>query len=368
MTRDVVAVHKVVADLLSDVQERRAWERDPAGYAANRLRGTDEAAVIANLDRDDLSAAALHLDVKRVTSKNAHGDGGASSRSTDEREPPFRQNPSPPANTLPLVGLGYWPDLFDGLDGAADAVDVWEFRIDDCLGEGPFARALRELADASSVAMHSVDLSLGSPEATADAERLARMRRVLAAVGARELSDHLGFSRVSDRSLVHFVPLWRVEECLDITARNVARIQDGVGVRLALENIAPNFEIGGEMTVAEFLNELVRRTGCGVLLDISNLTLCEGNGYCDATAELAALDANAVVGVHLAGGNEVEGRYYDAHAFPLSERDLACLRQLLPRLRNCRTVIIERDGRRDAVNEVVEDLRRLRAAVVTARQ
>jgi uncharacterized protein (UPF0276 family) len=243
-----------------------------------------------------------------------------------------------------------------------DLAEVWELRIDDFLDPASFDRLLSTMAQAT-VVIHSVDLSVGSPEATTDARILGNMRCLLKAVGASELSDHLGFTRVAGVSLGHFQPIWRTQEALDLIAENIMRLQDSLDVRIALENIAPLFDPGGEMTVAEFLNELVLRTGCGILLDITNLTLTERNGYCDSAKEIAILNLDAGVGVHLAGGTEFAGLAYDAHAFPVPDSDIAWLERILPHLRKCRSVVVERDGRREEVSEVAADLQRVRMAV-----
>lgn len=367
MARDVNAAQRVLAQLLTDAHSRRAWQDDPRAFAAAHLRGSEEIEMIAGLSSTGIAAAALHLDLKRIGSR----------RNKPDREP--HRAPSPrvaginaipvpapvPASQWPLVGLGYWPDLAQALSRERAPVDVWELRIDDYLDPAALD-GLRSRLRATTVVIHSVDLSLGSPEATADAASLRAMRSVLAEAGARDLSDHLGFTRVAGRSLGHFEPVWRIEEALALMARNVARLQDSLGVRLALENIAPTFDPGGDMSEAEFLNQLVSRTGCGVLLDITNLCLNERNGFCDAAKELDRLGLDAVVGVHLAGGAEVDGLAFDAHAHPVEGNDLAWLERLLPRMPHCRSIVIERDGRRERINEVATDLQQVRAVLQRA--
>ena len=366
MKRDVVGAQRLLSRLLTDVQARRAWLRDPAGFARDQIDGAAEVDMIANLSPVGIEAAAMHLDMKRV---------GVQRKARHKGKPARRLEPVPAAvpgwfvaqatgstPSVPLVGLGYWPELFEASQREGGFADVWEHRIDDYLGQDG-AERLRSRMDESAVVLHSVDLSLGSPETTTDPGILAPMKSMLRLVGARELSDHLAFSRVAGCSLGHFEPIWRVEESLELVALNVRRLQDALGVRVVLENIALMFDPGGEMTTAEFLNELATRTGCGSLLDITNLTLSERNGFCDAARELATLDLDTVVGVHLAGGAVVDGLAYDAHSFPVPLQDLACLERLLPELPHCRSIIIERDGRRDEIREVREDLRRVRDAV-----
>lgn len=368
MTRDVVAAQRVLSQLLTDVQSRRAWERDPRGFAARLLRGSDEIDMIAGLSSEGVAAAAMHLDVKRVTSGRKKSDHEPPHTEPQAISPGLQietnfERPRPrPAAMAPLVGVGFWPDLFQAMLNEGVEVNVWEHRIDDYLGPSSRSRLYSRIGD-SAVVIHSVDLSLGSPEATADKEILSHMRLALAATGAHELSDHLGFTRVKGKSLGHFEPVWRVEESMRLMADNIDRLQGELGVRIVLENIAPSFDPGGEMTVAAFLNELVAHTGCGILLDITNLTLNERNGFCDAAGELAALDLDAVVGIHLAGGGEVDGFYYDAHAFPVTDEDILWLEQLLPYMPNCRSIVIERDGRREEISELIADLQRVRAAI-----
>lgn len=367
--RDVVGAQAVLADLLAHAPARRAWLADPTGYARSRLTGHDEIAMIARLPPSAICAAALQQDLKRITAAAARTtlpagrDAPATGPGCSRERPAAPTGPDPLDAGRPLVGLGYWPELFGRLSGEPGLVEVWEHTVDDYLGDGPSLRALAALADSGPVVLHSLGLSVGSAEATADAQILDALRAVVRAAHATELSDHLAFTRAGGRSLGHFAPIWRVPEALELTAANVDRIQHELGVRLVLENVAPEFDPGGELGTAQFLGELVARTGCGVLLDITNLTLSEANGFCDADAELAALDLDAVCGVHLAGGVEQDGRFLDAHAFPVAEADLERLRRLLPALPHCTSVVIERDDRREALTEITADLRRLRAVL-----
>jgi uncharacterized protein (UPF0276 family) len=348
---DVAAVHRAVAELLTDTQRRRAWRSDPVGYSAGAIDGCG-AHVIARLEPERVEAAALNLDLRRVTSSAPQDD-----RLDIDAEHTSRNVHRWPAPDCPRIGLGFWPDLYTNFD-ASDLVQVWEHRVDDYLWD---VRLLDEMASRGPVSMHSVGLSLGSTEVTADLDRLNRVGRALRAAGVEEFSDHLAFSQIGGIALEHFIPVWRVEEALSVVVDSVKRVQDTLGVRLALENIAPIVDLGGDLTVAEFLNAVVEQTGCGVLLDVTNLTLCAANGFCDATAELEVLDLDAVIGVHVAGGEEVDGIHFDAHAFGVAEHDVLLLGQLMPRMPNCRSVIVERDARRGNVSEIEEDLRALHA-------
>ncbi len=86
-------------------------------------------------------------------------------------------------------------------------------------------------------------------------------------MGATELSDHLAYSRVEGRRLHDFAPLWRVEEQVDLLCGNIDFVQDQLGVRLVLENVACLFDPGGDVTASQLANEVIPRTGRTLLLD-----------------------------------------------------------------------------------------------------
>ena len=165
--------------------------------------------------------------------------------------------------------------------------------------------------------LHSIDLTLGSPDARARPEHLVEIRDVLQAMGADELSDHFAYSRVEGRRLHDFAPLWRVEEQVDLLCGNVDFVQEQLGVRLVLENVACLFDPGGDLTASELANEVSRRTGCGLLLDISNVLINEINGFCVAADEFAELELDRWWVCTWPGASWSDGIMWDAHSSPV---------------------------------------------------
>ena len=217
-----------------------------------------------------------------------------------------------------LIGCGYRTGLLPSFFDLVPLVQVWEHTIDGYVSGGEDALVgMRRFAETGPVCLHSLDLSIGSPIATERPLHLQEVRALIKAAGVDEIGDHLSLSRIGETRTHDFVPLWRVEEQLELVVRNVDHVQHALGVPLALENVASFFDPGGDIGAAEFSNEVVRRTGCHLLLDISNLLINEVNGFCDAAAELSVLDLDAVTGVHLAGGEIVEGIMWDAHHNPV---------------------------------------------------
>src|SRR5918996_2906717 len=115
-------------------------------------------------------------------------------------------------------------------------------------------------------------------------------------------SEHLSWSCFEGRFFNDLLPLPFTEEALEIVARNVGRMQDRLGRQISIEN--PSSYLGfrhSTLTEAEFLDELVRRSGCGLLLDINNVTVTAHNLGLDPADWLNELPGEAITQFHLAG-------------------------------------------------------------------
>jgi uncharacterized protein (UPF0276 family) len=140
-----------------------------------------------------------------------------------------------------------------------------------------------------------------------------------------------------------------------------------VTVPFLLENITYMFEWpDSKMSDAEFLNLICRETGAGLLLDVENIFLNAANHGFDPYAFLDDLLPGLVQEVHMAGGVTVQdaGRPFlaDSHSHPVPDEALDLLAYALQRHRP-QTIILERDERLDAFDEILDDVARIRACV-----
>jgi len=263
------------------------------------------------------------------------------------------------------VGCAFRAGLIGALWPHDHLVDVFEHSLDAFVSGGAEdgLRTAATCAEMKPFSLHSIGLTLGSPDARNKPKHLEEIRAVLDVMGADEISDHLAYSVVDGERLHDFMPLWRVEEQLAMLCENIEYVQEQIRARLVLENVACLFDPGGDMTTAELANEVHRRTGCGLLLDITNVLVDDANGHGDAATEFATYDLDAVVGVHLAGGELSDGIMWDAHNHHVAQTDLDWLAELLPKMPNCQSVIIERDERLQEGHELIDDLEAVHAVV-----
>lgn len=206
--------------------------------------------------------------------------------------------------------------------------------------------ALEALADRHAIVFHDVGLSIASAgDDVRLKQRLARLAPLVRLARPVCFSDHLALTcSPSGIDLGHLAPIWRTEEQLDRVVAGVCEVQDALGVPVAFENIAAPFEIPGGMSEPEFFTRLVQRSGCGMLLDATNLLLTARNQGYDVRRRLQEYPLEAVYQVHLAGGRlDADGEWVDSHSEPVEEESFALLAELGRCEQALLTIVIERD-------------------------
>jgi uncharacterized protein (UPF0276 family) len=166
----------------------------------------------------------------------------------------------------------------------------------------PHARELlAEVSTCYPVSVHTVGISIGSAEGI-DRDHLTRLRALVDEVDPVLVSGHLAWSTHGGAYLNDLLPLPFDEETLVVVAAHLYEVQDGLGRAYLVENPSSYVGFGtSTMTEAEFLAELVRRTGCGLLCDVSNVYLSAHNMGYDPYRFIDALPAHAVRELHLGG-------------------------------------------------------------------
>lgn len=207
------------------------------------------------------------------------------------------------------VGLRH-PHLPDFLSGQPE-VSWLEVHSENFLGAGgPRRRALERIRESYPVSCHGVGLSLGSAEGLDDTH-LKRLAALFEAIQPGQISEHVSWSVNQGTYLNDLLPLPYTEEALQALCRNVDRAQEAFGRRILIENPSTYLTFAAsEMSEPEFLSEAVRRSGCGLLLDVNNIHVTAENHGLDSRAYLAALPAGSVGEIHVAGHavTEVEGQ------------------------------------------------------------
>jgi uncharacterized protein len=272
----------------------------------------------------------------------------------------------------PQVGFGYRAAIGDWTREHLDRFDVLEITVDHCIyGGRPQRSAIFDLVGRLPLTAHGVGLSIGTDEPL-DLAYLDEVAAVVERLEAPAYSEHLAFTRVPGRDLANLLPLPKTEAVAESIIEKVRTVRSRVPVPFLLENITYMFEWpDSKLSDAEFLTLICGETGAGLLLDIENVYLNASNHGFDPYAFLDALPAGIVKEVHMAGGITVNDDSLarpllaDSHSHPVPDATLDLLTHVLAR-QTPAAIILERDDRLDAADEILDDVARIRACVAGA--
>ena len=271
------------------------------------------------------------------------------------------------AKRAPAVGIGYRSVLDAWTRANLDRFDVLEITVDHCMSASRFAEtAIFDLVGKIPLTAHGIGLSIGT-DVPLDLAYLDKAAAIVERLRAPAYSEHLAFTRTPGRDLANLLPVPKTQAVAESIIEKVRLVQSRISVPFLLENITYVFEWpDSELTDAEFLNLICAETGTGLLLDLENLYLNARNHRFDPYKFLDALPSGAVKEVHLAGGVTVEKSYLqrpvlaDSHSHPVPDGALDLLDHTLAR-QSPDAIVLERDDRLDAVDEIMDDVRRIRA-------
>lgn len=258
------------------------------------------------------------------------------------------------------IGLGARAAHFEQLLRQSQPLDFIELLTDNHLAPGgPTRWQARALAEQYPVMLHCVGMSLGSVDAL-DYGYLDRVGALAAETGALWVSDHIAFTRFDGVEYHDLLPLPGTRETLDHLIRRADAVQQRLGRRILLENASRYLsDVPDAMPEVEFLSELCRRSGCGLLLDVNNLYVSQQNLGLDAREVIRKLPVEAIGYVHIAGFEAKGQLLIDTHGAPVAEPVWGLLEEL-SRRRPDIAVLIERDRNLPPLEALLAEVERAR--------
>ena len=264
--------------------------------------------------------------------------------------------------TLPVLGagLGFREPLLSALFLQRSAADFLEIVADHFLEATPRKREeLDTLALHFPLIPHALGLSLGSAEGL-DAGYLRNLAALVNYINPPWWSEHIAFTHSGSVDIGHLTPLPHTKEALDVLCRNIRQVQSQIAAPLILENITYAAALpGAEMSEAQFLTELVERTDCGLLLDVTNLYINSINHNYDALEFLDALPLERVVQLHFVGGEWHDGTLIDSHSQPTPEAIWELMAIVLAKA-PVKGILLERDENLPPFAELAGEMARAR--------
>ncbi|MCZ7675333.1 MAG: DUF692 domain-containing protein [Roseovarius sp.] len=246
-------------------------------------------------------------------------------------------------------GVGYKPQHFTAIMDDASPVEWLEVHAENYMGAGgrPLAQ-LRALAERFAISVHGVGLSIGG-EGRLDPDHLARLRHLCGWLNPASFSEHLAWSTHEGHFLNDLLPLPYTRATLTRVVGHIDEVQDALGRRMLLENPSSYLAFAeSTWSETEFLDEVARRTGCGLLLDVNNVFVSATNLGLDARTYIDAFALARVGEIHLGGHDRDEDGegaaiLIDSHGRAVAEPVWALLDYTLARA-GAKPILIERDA------------------------
>lgn len=222
--------------------------------------------------------------------------------------------PPTPKGLPNLPGVGYKPQHYSDLIENPGTIGWLEIHAENYMGDGgrPIAQ-LRQLSERFPISVHGVGLSIGG-EGRLDPEHLARLKHLVDWLNPTVFSEHLAWSTHDGAFLNDLLPLPYTEATITRVSDHIDELQNTIGRQMMLENPS-SYLAFDESTWSEpdFLREVAKRTGCGLLLDVNNVFVSATNLNYDPQKYIEDYPLDYVGEIHLGGHDEDE----DDHGKPL---------------------------------------------------
>ena len=202
-------------------------------------------------------------------------------------------------------GVGYKPQHFSAIMADPGPVGWLEIHAENYMGAGgrPLAQ-LRVLAERFAISVHGVGLSIGG-EGPLDRDHLDRLKQLCGWLNPASFSEHLAWSTHEGAFLNDLLPLPYTPATLARVCDHIDQVQETLGRRMLLENPSTYLAFAEtSLAEADFLAEIARRTGCGLLLDVNNVHVSGVNQNYDPLGYLDVFPLHLVGEIHLGGHAE----------------------------------------------------------------
>ncbi len=258
--------------------------------------------------------------------------------------------PADPVGALPRrTGIGLKSQHVAAVLAQRPEIGFFEVHAENYMVDGgPSHHFLGRIRESYPLSLHGVGLSIGGAEALS-AAHLDRLARLVARYQPASFSEHLAWSSHGGNFFNDLLPLPYDRQTLQRVCDHVDQVQQHLGCRMLIENPSTYVEFDAStLDEPQFLREIVRRTGCGLLLDVNNANVSCTNHGRDPAAYLGAMPLDAVGEIHLAGfavDSDSLGAplLIDSHGSAVAERVWQLYATMLDRLGPVST-LLERDN------------------------
>lgn len=256
------------------------------------------------------------------------------------------------------IGVGYRQEIAPWIFAAKSEIELVELTAEHFF-YGRNLKELKKLKNQYPLCLHGLSLSIGTP-GNLSANRLREFKNIVDIANPLWISEHISFTRTAHVDLGHLTPIKYTEAQLDICVDHAKELMSVCQKPLLLENITSMIKIDHEIDEPVFLNELCERSGCGLLLDVTNLYVNSVNLEFDPYSWLKKLNPHYVQQLHVVGFSSSHGLLMDSHAESIeASPELLQLISYVSRNFSPMGIIVERDEHFPQSKNLTSELTRL---------
>ncbi|HED17739.1 MAG TPA: DUF692 domain-containing protein, partial [Gammaproteobacteria bacterium] len=243
-------------------------------------------------------------------------------------------------NPLSGVGLGLRTPHYEFVEQHQPDIPWFEVLIDNYLVDGgePIQHLTR-VRENYPITFHGVGMSLGSTDPL-NMDYLKSLRDMIERFEPAQVSDHLAWVSTQQTYMHELLPLPFTEEAIKHVSNRIQQVQDFLGQRILVENVSSYMQFrDSDCSEWDFLNEIVQRADCNLLLDINNIYVSAENHQFNAQDYLDAIPVSRVREMHLAGYEDRGTYLLDSHSRPVHQPVWELYKQALQRVGPAPTLI-----------------------------
>jgi uncharacterized protein len=247
---------------------------------------------------------------------------------------------------VPALALSYEgrpESLLEPISEFCTAVEI----VPDCMLERGTNRVHRQhcsdvhhLSQGIAVFAHGIGLSISTLTSWND-DYLKTIESTIESFPIRWFSEHLGFTTVDGHFLGCMPAASRTHQFVDLIASRIERLRSLFGIEFVFEHVASPIDTGGDLSLAQFLNEIADAASCGFILDLHNLECEADNGRLKLAEFFEVFNLDHVKEIHLAGGIRRDGLHLDVHSHLCEPSTLDLFQTVLPGCLNVELVVFE---------------------------
>lgn len=262
------------------------------------------------------------------------------------------------------VGLGLRRDIAEEiLDKGTLRPDFLEFAPENWMGMGgAWKRVLDKAVERFPITCHGLSLSLGSPEEL-DWDFIRELKVFLDENQVKIFSEHLSYTKSKNAHLYDLLPIPFRSDAVDHVVDRIRKVQDLLERPVAIENVSYYTPVAAEMSEIEFVNQIVDRADCQLLLDVNNVYVNAFNHGYDAREYVSQLPLNKVAYIHMAGHEQVEpDLIIDTHGRPIIDPVYELFEWTIKKMDPV-PVLLERDYNFEDTEQIQSELNQIRALI-----